>query len=175
MPREISDAEFAEYERTKNIAYFAESIFNDPALNNESKALIKKKYPHLAIADYDLERKFEAEKKKLAEERDAERRKADEAKWAEQAKKAKEKHGFTDDGWKKVEDFMVERNIPDYEVAAAHIASLEPKASEPTYDSQFWNYDKRDTFKEISKDPEGWARTELLKAAKADENRMKGR
>lgn len=177
MPREISEEEFNYLQGRRQVADFVESIYQDPALNREAKALIKKKYPHLQIPDYDLEQKvvntFAAEKKKRDDEEAEKKKKTDEEKWSTEAKAAKEKFGFTDEGWKEVEQFMVERNIPDYEVAASYKASTRPAASTPTSGGHYWNFDKQDKFKEIIAEPEKWARQELENAARADELRLK--
>ena len=58
MPREVSDEEYAYLQNRKSVADFSESLYNDPTLNKELKALIKKKYPQVAIPDYDLEQQF---------------------------------------------------------------------------------------------------------------------
>ena len=59
MPRTISDEEYNFLTNKRMTADFVESIYNDPDLNKEAKRLIKKKYPNLAIPDYDLEQKVE--------------------------------------------------------------------------------------------------------------------
>ena len=178
MPRELTDEEFAYLQGRRQVADFVESIYQDPKLNREAKALIKKKYPQLQIPDYDLEQRvtntFAQEKKKRDDEEAAKKQKADEEKWAEQRKKARETYGFTEEGFKKVEDLMIEKNIPDYDVAASYVAAREPKASDAEYGNT-WDFSKKEIFKEISNDPEDWARRELLKAARIDEQRLKGR
>ena len=80
MPRTLTDQQFAAYEQKRYTADLAESLFNDPQLGNEAKALIKKKYPNLKIEDYDLEQRvnqrFDAERQ---EREDTERAKSETA------------------------------------------------------------------------------------------------
>src|SRR5580698_1927558 len=59
MPRTISDEEYKYLQDKRMTADFVESIYNDPQLNKEAKRLIKRKYPNLAIPDFDLETKVE--------------------------------------------------------------------------------------------------------------------
>jgi hypothetical protein len=59
MPRTISDEEYKYLQDKRMTADFVESIYNDPTLNKEAKRLIKRKYPNLAIPDFDLEQKVE--------------------------------------------------------------------------------------------------------------------
>ena len=67
MPRTIPDEEYTFLQGRRQIADFVESIYNDPQLTKEAKALIKKKYPKWQIPDYDIEERLEqrlaAEKK----------------------------------------------------------------------------------------------------------------
>lgn len=178
MPREISDEEFNFLQGRRQIADFVESIYNDPSLNKEAKKLIKKKYPNLQIPDHDLEEKIEsrfaAEKKARDDAEATVKRKKQDDEIAATRKRVQEDYGLNDDGMKKLEDMMVERNIGDYEAAAVYFASKEPRTSEPTYDNQFWNHHNKDEFKTIAADPEGWARKEILRAVTADERTARG-
>ena len=178
MPREISDEEWNYFQGRKQVADFVESIYQDPTLNKEAKALIKKKYPNLQIADYDLENKFEArldaEKKAREDAEAATKQAADDASWRKKRSEVQEQYGFTDEGMKELEDFMVKENVGSYEVAATYKATKDPKTSEATYHDHRWNHTKQDGFKEIAQDPEGWAENEILKAIRADEQRNRG-
>ena len=82
--------------------------------------------------------------------------------------------GFTEDGMKDLEKFMLDKNIGDYEVAATYHASKNPKQSEANYSDGLWNHAKQDGFAEVAKDPEGWARNELLGAMRRDQERTRG-
>lgn len=182
MPRTIEDAEYNFLQSRKQVADFVESIYNDPQLNKEAKALVKRKYPNLQIPDYDLETKIEgrfaAEEKKRKDAEEADRQKKIDADIAASRTRVQQEYGLTDEGMKKLEDLMVARNIGDYEAAAIYLASKEPKTSEPDYNSGFWNHGaqfKTDGFKEIVGDPEGWARKEIMKAVAADERAARGR
>lgn len=177
MPRQISDEEYNYLQQKRVTADFAESIFNDPALNNESKSIIKKKYPNLQIPDYDLEQKFNAkwdEEKKSREEKDKqEREKAERDKFLAQRTETQRQYGFTDEAMQRLEKMMLDRNIGDYEAAASYFASREPQSSEPTFDSTRWHHERQEGFADIAKDPESWGRNEIMRAIKRDEQRAK--
>lgn len=178
MPREISDEQYAAYERAYQTANFAESIFNDPALSKDAKRLIKRKYPNLSIPDYDLEEKFEreraADKKAREDEEKAARQKKEEDGWREQRTKVQKEYGFTDDGMKDLEKFMYENGVANYEVAATYKAAKSPRASEPTSQhGEPWGFNTNETFREIAKDPEAWGRGEIMKAIRADQDRAR--
>ena len=178
MPREISDEEYQFLQGRRQVADFVESIYNDPSLNKDAKRLIKRKYPNLQIPDYDIEEKvntrLDAEKKARDDAEAATKQKQTDERIAGERTRVKQEFGFTDDAMKRLEDTMVERNIGDYEAAAVYMASKEPKTSEPTFDNFRWNHDRQEGFKEIAADPEGWARSQILNAVRADERRAKG-
>lgn len=167
MPKTIADEEYNFLKGRQQVADFVESIYNDPALTKEAKALIKKKYPNMAIPDYDIEQRVEerlAADRKEREDRESEqRKKADEDRFNSVRKKTQEEYGFTDKAMEELEQMMVERNIGDYEVAASYKASKEPRPSDATFSDGRWNHDKAPAFAEIAKDPEGWGRSEILK------------
>jgi hypothetical protein len=181
MPRELSDEEFAYYEGRRRVADFIETIYNDPALQKDAKRLIKRKYPTMAIADLDLEDKVEARFAEDQKRRDAEAKAAREAEekkmqngWKEQRDKVQTEWGFTDDAMKDLEKFMIARNVGDYEIAASYHAPKNPRASEPTSrHGEPWAHAQDDTFKLIAKDPEGWGKSELIKAIKIDQERAR--
>ena len=63
MPLTLSDeqvtqlrAQLEEGKRNKEVADFANAIWNDPALSDEAKALAKRKFPDTPIPDHDLRR-----------------------------------------------------------------------------------------------------------------------
>ena len=179
MPRTISDEEYKFLNDKRMTADFVESIYNDPVLNKEAKRLIKRKYPNLAIPDYDLEEKVEQrfsaeDQKKQKEAADASAR-ADREAWNASRAKVQKQYGFTDEGMKDLETWMHEKAVADHEVAAEYRASKNPQTSSPTYDSQFWHHEKAPEFAEIAKDPEAWGRRELLGAIHRDEERARGR
>ena len=179
MPRTINDDENNFLQQKRLTADFVESIYNDPALNKEAKRLIKRKYPNLAIPDYDMEEKLDQRLKaeddnKAKAAQDAQRKRNQET-WDTGRKKAKDDYGLTDEGVTDLEKWMEEHAVADHEVAASYRHSKNPKTSEPTYDSQFWNHSKTDNFKEIAADPESWARKEILGAIGRDEQRIRGR
>ena len=178
MPRTITDEEYSFLQNKRMTADFVEGIYNDPQLNKEAKALIKKKYPNLAIPDYDMEQKIEkrfsdadAAKKKEADDA---RKKQDNDAWNASRAKVQKDYGFTDEAMTDLEKWMHEKAVADHEVAASYRASKNPRTSEPTFDSQFWHHDKAPNFKEIAQDPEAWGRREILAAIHKDEERARG-
>lgn len=178
MPRTLSDEEYAYLQQKRQTADFAESVFNDPGLNKEAKALIKKKYPNLSIPEYDIEQKLEArldqKDKQQKDEEEAKKLERQDKEWQEKRASVKKEYGFTDDAMKKLEDLMVERNIGDYDAAATYFASKNPPTSEATYDSTRWHHERKEGFNEIAKDPEAWGRNELMSAIRRDEAKAKG-
>ena len=179
MPRTISDEEYAFLNNKRMTADFVESIYNDPQLNKEAKRLIKKKYPNLAIPDYDMEEKIEArfsvEDQRKAKEASDAQAKADRDAWNASRAKVKKQYGFTDEAMADLEKWMHEKAVADHEVAAEYRAQKNPQTSSPTYDSQFWRHEEAPDFKEIAKDPEAWGRKEILSAINRDEERARGR
>ena len=137
MPKTISDEEFAFLQNKRMTADFVESIYNDPALNKEAKRLIKRKYPNLAIPDFDLEQKveqrFSAEDEKKAKEASDRAAKADRDAWNASRARVKKEYGFTDEAMADLEKWMHEKAVADHEVAAEYRASKNPQTSSPTY------------------------------------------
>ena len=179
MPRTISDEEYQFLTNKRMTADFVESIYNDPVLNREAKALIKKKFPNLAIPDFDLENKVEArlsaaEQAKAKEAADAAAARDRDA-WNRSRAKVQKEYGFTDEGMKDLEQWMHDKAVADHEVAAEYRASKNPQTSSPTYDAQFWHHEKAPDFVEITKDPEAWGRKEILSAIYKDEATARGR
>jgi hypothetical protein len=177
MPRQVSDEEFAFLQGRRQVADFVESIYNDPQLTREAKALIKKKYPNLNIPDYDVEARVEERLTKDREEREREkteeRERADQTSFQNLRKQTQEKYGFTDAAMTDLEKLMVERNVGDYDVAASYMAAQNPQPSEAAFHDGRWNHSKAPGFAEIAKDPEEWGRGEILKALHNDQERAK--
>ena len=178
MPREIDDQEYEFLQGRRQVADFVESIYNDPQLNKEAKALIKKKYPQIQIPDYDIEerinQRFDNEKKERDSAEKAKRDAEQQQEFHKTRTQIQKEYGFTDDGMKELEDFMVKRNIGDYEVAASYQASKNPRQSDANHSDGFWHHQNQDNFAEIAKDPEGWARNEILGALRNDQERARG-
>jgi hypothetical protein len=179
MPRTLSDEEWNFLQGRRQVADFVESIYQDPQLNQEAKALIKKKYPNLKIDDYDLRQeindRFEKDKQEREEEKRVAKEKEEEDRFKKLRSKTQEDYGFTDEAMGKLEQLMIERNIGDYEAAAMLMASKEPRASDATFDQSHWHHEKSDGFAEIAKDPEAWGRNELMRAIRRDEERDRQR
>ena len=179
MPRTISDEEYNFLTNKRMTADFVESIYNDPVLNKEAKRLIKKKYPNLAIPDFDLEQKveqrFSAEDERKAKEAADAAAARDREAWNRSRTKVQKQYGFTDEGMKDLEQWMHDKAVADHEVAAEYRAAKNPQTSSPTYDSQFWHHEAAPDFAAITKDPEAWGRNEILNAIHKDEDRARGR
>ena len=177
MPRNISDEEYRFLQERRMTADFVESIYNDPQLNKEAKRLIKRKYPNLAIPDFDLEEKLDARtraeeesKKKAAQEAKS---KADREAWNKSRADVKKSYSLTDEGLTDLEKWMEEHAVADHEVAASYRHSKNPPTTEVA-DNMYWRHDKQDNFKEIASDPEAWARREILGAINRDSQRARG-
>ena len=178
MPRQVSVEEYSYLQNRRMTADFVESIYNDPALNKEAKRLIKKKYPNLAIPDYDMEEKIEqrfsaADQAKQREAAETKQKRDQEA-WNTSRAAAKKGYGLTDEGLTDLEKWMEEHAVADHEVAASYRHSKNPPTADAIND-QYWHHDKADNFKEISADPEAWARREILGAIRKDDERARGR
>ena len=179
MPRTITDEEYNRLMGRAQIADLIEPVWDDPALGQDARALLKKKYPNLKITDYDMRNEFQsALAKDRADREEAERKRKEEEEDARikgLRTKTKDQYGFTDEAMGELENLMVERNIGDYEVAATYMASKKPKSTTPTFDSTRWHHEKKDGFAEIAKDPEAWGRNELMNAVQRDMERASAR
>ena len=118
--------------------------------------------------------RFAQEKKERDEREAAAKQQTQETRWKSERARVQKKFGFTDEGMQKLENFMQEKYIGDYEVAAEHIASREPKTSEVTHAEHFWHIDRQPGFEEMAKDPEGYAFNQFVNAIRNDEKRAKG-
>lgn len=178
MPHQLTDEQLSYYQRQDQIAKFADSLWTDPQLSKEAKALAKKKYPQLQIPDYDImtevDQRFAAERQERDRVENERRQRDDQDRFEKTRTQTKDKYGFTDEGMQDLEKFMLERNIGDYEVAASYKASQNPKPSDATFDDQRWNHSKQEGFAEIAKDPEAWGRAEIMRAIGRDTQREKG-
>jgi hypothetical protein len=185
MPITLTDEQVAQFRaeleagrRAKNVEDMVNGIWNDPALTNEAKALFKKKYPDVPIPDYDVERKVEqrfAERdKKEADAKKKEREAAQDEDFKSRRKRTQDDYGFTDDAMGRLEKLMNERGIGDYEVAAEYFAAREPKPSDARdAHGPRWGFQDDKAFDEIAKDPEKWAHSQILQAARTDQQREK--
>jgi hypothetical protein len=74
----------------------------------------------------------------------------------------------------KLEQFMRDKYIGDYEVAASYMAAKEPKTSEANYaGGHYWHHDRAPEWGEMSKDPESYAFNQFVQAMGRDEQRAK--
>ena len=178
MPREISDEEYAYLQNQRQIADVANSLWNDPQLGAEAKALLKKKHPNLNIPEHDIRsevrQEFAERDRRQNEEREAERIAREDQHWKAERKRTQDAYGIPEDKMKDMEKWMYDNNVGSYEVAATYHAAKNPKPSEPAgYKDPYWNHGKSDLFKEIAKDPEEWGRSEIIKALNADQQKQR--
>lgn len=180
MPRQISDQEWEYLNNCRQVVDLVSPVYNDAQLGKEARRLLKKKYPTLPIPELDIDDRLEEQQKRFEE---AEKKRADEEKaklqasqteqYREQREATRKKYGFTDEAMARLDKLMQDRLVADYEVAGSYLAAQEPKPSSPTYDSTRWHHERQDGFADIAKDPEAWARDELMRAFQADEIRRK--
>jgi len=177
MPREISDEEYNFLQGRRQVADFVEPLYNHPQLGKEAKRLIKKMYPQVKIPDYDLEetitQRFDAEKKARDDERAAEEQRKQDENWKKVRAATQKEYGFSEEAMTRLEDFMVKNNVGSYEVAASYLAAKDPKTSEPEFDAGHWHHERIEGFKEMAKDPEAFARNEIIQAIYRDERRAR--
>src|SRR5215475_521692 len=178
MP-EVSDAEYRRLMQRAQVADLVEPIWDDPDLSKDAKRLLKRKYPNLQIPDYDLEEKFEKrleeDRKKKEEAENNTRRAKEEDTWKTERKRIQDEYKYSDDDMTDLEKMMVDKNVANYEVAAEYRKAKTPRPSKPTYDQGFWNHGKDEKFKQISQNPEGYAREQFLQAIDRDAARARGR
>ena len=177
MPREISDEEYAFLQARKQVADFVEPIYNHPKVGKEAKRLIKQVYPNVKIPDYDIEEqvtaRLDADKKEREEAVAAAKQKADDEAWQARRADVQKRYGFTPEGMKRLEDWMVENQVGNYDTAARARAALEPPTSAPEYDAGHWHHERTEGWGEAAKDPEAYARNAFLQAIYKDEQLAK--
>lgn len=165
-------AEFGRLQRNAAIGERATKIWNSPKNGDRAKQLWKDEFPEDQIEGFDLEQRItarlDAERKAREDAEKAAREKAEDERTKTQRAETQRKYGLTDDAMKRMEDEMVARNVGDYEVAATWFASREPRPAEDPGSTHFWNHDQRDGFKEVVKDPEGWAFGQIHQAVVND-------
>ena len=174
MPQTLTDEQIAYLRNRETVANFADSLYNDPTISNELKLLIKRKHPELSIPDFDIEsritERLESEKKERQDAESKQRDEREQKEWAEKRAAVKDRHKFTDDAMDRLETMMKERHIYNYEDAADLMIAREPRTSSPTQelDDRMWHHNRNEQFKEIAKDPQSWARSELMAAMARD-------
>ena len=171
--RQISDEEYAFLQGRRQVADFVEPIYNHPKTGREAKRLIKEVYPNVKIPDYDIEQqvmqRLDAEQKKRDDAEAAAKQKATDDAWQARRAEVQKKYGFTDEGMKRLEDWMVENQIGNYDTAARAKAALDPPTSAPDYDAGHWHHERQEGWAEMAKDPEAYARNAFIQAAYKDE------
>lgn len=177
MPRTISDAEVAQIEQERNLLKFIRSVWDDPELNPEAKALVKRKYPTISIPDLDIRNEvrgmIESDRQERLRLEEEKRQQEEDRQFDEKRASVRKKYSLTEDGMKDLEDFMVKNNVGSYDIAAEYRIAKQPKPSEATYEDNRWNHSKMEGFADIAKDPESWARKEFIQAMNRDNERQK--
>jgi hypothetical protein len=177
MPREISDEEYNFLQQRRQVADFVEPIYNHPQWGKEAKRLIKKVYPQTKIPDLDIEdqvnARLDADKKQREDEKAAEAEKTQHDAWQRKRASVRKEYGFTDEGMERLEKFMLDNNVGSYEVAASYMASKEPQTSAPEYDAGHWHHERQEGWGDMAKDPEAYARNEIIQAIYRDQQQQK--
>ena len=162
---EIPDLEWAKIRQKAIIGDFSESLYNDPNVGDELKALIKKAKPQLKIPEWDLEQKITKRLDKEREEREeAEKKRKQEESDRElmaRIRAVAEKYSLTDNGTERVIETMHSHQIADPEAAAELVVARQGRATTPHYSDGLWHHDRGKDFDEIIKDPIKWARKEI--------------
>jgi hypothetical protein len=166
--------------RDRQIAQQALGIVNDPKTSDRAKALWKEAYPEARDDAYETKQELTAKVDKFIQDQKDEKKtakdEADKAQWAADRKSTQEARSFTDDAMERLEKFMVDRGISNYEDAADLWVARNPKPTEDTgYADRYWNHTQQDQFEQIAKDPEKYAEREIIKAIRTDMNNARNR
>lgn len=170
-----------EYERllgSDQIAEIGKGILNDPNYSDEFKSLLKRKHPQLQIPDWEIKQNVNQQiadlKKQLEDEKKAAANAKENDKWNSAKAKVQQEYGYTEEGIKDLEKFMIENEIGSYASAAEFHAMKNPKQSEAQHSDGFWHHEKEPGYEELSKDPENYAYNQFLTAIRADQARERG-
>jgi hypothetical protein len=170
-----------EYERllsSDQIAEIGKGLLRNPDVSDEFKAIIKRAHPQVEIPDWEIKQNVSKQisdlKKQIEDEKRAAREAAEIEKWNSAKAKVQQEFGLTPEGMKDLEEFMKEKGVGDYEVAATYRHSKNPPQSEANHSDGFWHHEKEPGYEELVKDPEGYAYNQILAAVRADQARERG-
>jgi hypothetical protein len=165
---EIADNELAILRRAYGLL---DTLYADKDVGLEFKQMLKKKYPNASVPEIDAAAphvaRLEAFEKKFDDfvQRQQEREQDTNL---DRSFAALRDAGYTDDGIEAVKKLMVDKKIPDPEVAAAYFDKTQPKSgpSRPGYSSSRFNIiesegENDESFKQLMSDPEGWLENEV--------------
>lgn len=160
-----------------------ESMWQDPERGNAFKKMVKEIRPQAHIPELDIidrvtkpyeekltaaEERFAKVEKDLSDFKEGLKTEKETKAFERQLNDVKKQGNFTEDGWKKVVNRMVEKNNLDVEAAAAWVKSHEPKASpssgsnySPQGFDMFGTSDKNDAWAELHNDPVKFADKEM--------------
>lgn len=180
MPREIDDAEYNKLLGKSAVADFIQTIWDHPKAGKPARRLVKEVYPNIEIPDLDIEdrvdTKINALLKAQKDEEAAKAAAAERAQWDADKAEVIKQYGYTDEGIKELEDFMVKNKVASYKVAAGYHAAKNPRPSNGTEGAGdgMWNHGRSDEWKKVAADPEEFARKEFMRAIRADEAKVRG-
>lgn len=180
MAREIEEDEYNRLMGKSAVADFMQTIWDHPKAGKPARRLVKEVYPNIKIPDLDIEdgvdSKINALVKSQKDEEVAKAAAAERAQWEADKQEVIKHYGYTDEGIKELEDFMVKNKVASYKVAAGYHAAKNPRPSNGTEGAGdgTWNHGRSEEWKTVSADPEGFAKKEFMRAIRADEAKLRG-
>lgn len=167
---EVSDSELAILRRAYGLL---DSLYADKDVGHDFKHMLKKKYPQANVPEIDAAAPYVARLEGIEKRFDEYLQKQAEASADSNLGTAfarLKEAGYTDDGVEKIKQLMVDRKIPDPQVAAAYFDKTAPKpdAMRPGYKSSNFNFiepegENDESFKHLMSDPESWMESEVGK------------
>jgi hypothetical protein len=160
---DLSDAEIAELQNNKS---FVDRLMADPATRPLVLQAAKKMSPNTYIPEIDAAKplvdriaKLESVIVGMHNKNQSDKNQATIA----GARDRLRSEGWTTEGIGAVEKLMVERNIPDYDAAAALYEKMHPQTADvvPSYAGERWTLPND---KNLMADPDGWGDTEMANA-----------
>jgi len=162
----------------KNAAIdWLESLPNHPEYGREFKKLLKKVDSRIQYPDMESEERIEtklaAHKKEFDDYISNQNAEKNKNYWEGKRKAARDKYSFTDEDIQKVEKFMVDEHVGNYELAAKHYNETTKAPAEPTnyYESRAMQLPNSPG---LFQDETRWARNEAAKAISEIERKRNG-
>lgn len=147
--------------------WLEDQVLADPEIGPVIKRALKKKDPRVNFPELDLhdaiEAKTTAADKKIDDFLEAQRTKENKTYWEGQRKAAKEKYSLDDEDTKKIEAYMIESHVGNYD-AAARIYALDKSATAEPTNYQDMTGVQLPAGKGLFDNPVKWARDEGLAA-----------
>lgn len=185
MPRTLTDEQWnqlqvrmQQLQAKEQIADFVQPLWDNPKLNAQAKRLLKEQYPQLQIPDLDIKdwvaEQFAERDRAASEAQSTAQQQAQQKVWDDQKAATQKRYGLTDEGMKDLENFMYDKKVGDYEVAAAYRVAKDPRPSSGGFDATHWHHEKQPGWEEMAKDPEGYAQNEFMNAIQRDIDNSRG-